>query len=161
MHREQTASTEHVLLVVAIATQTVGNLVFSKKIGESSLVVKLLGCFTGVSSRVTFLAPNVCPSSSFLVTRGVMLSTEQLKQFFDKSQADLKKPLCGSWGSSVTACRMVLAAHLWRRLCTPVPGMSGSPRPHQSMSPPRSKASCEDYHMWAIIRHTECINEQI
>lgn len=52
------------------------------------------------------------PFFGFLDDEGMMLSTEQLKKFFEKSQVDLTKPLCGSCGSGVTACHMVLAAHL-------------------------------------------------
>ncbi|CAF88772.1 unnamed protein product, partial [Tetraodon nigroviridis] len=52
------------------------------------------------------------PFFGFLDHEGMFLPTEQLKQFFEKSQVDLKKPLCGTCGSGVTACHMVLAAHL-------------------------------------------------
>lgn len=52
------------------------------------------------------------PFFSFLDDEGMILSTEELKKFFEKSQVDLKKPLCGTCGSGVTACHMVLAAHL-------------------------------------------------
>lgn len=52
------------------------------------------------------------PFFGFLDDEGMFLSTEKLKQFFEMSQVDLKKPLCGSCGSGVTACHMVLAAHL-------------------------------------------------
>nr|XP_046272341.1 thiosulfate sulfurtransferase-like [Scatophagus argus] len=52
------------------------------------------------------------PFFEFVDDDGMMLSTEQLKKFFEESQVDLDKPLCGSCGSGVTACHMVLAAHL-------------------------------------------------
>lgn len=52
------------------------------------------------------------PFSEFLDNEGMFLSTEQLKDFFKKSEVDLKKPLCGTCGSGVTSCHMVLAAHL-------------------------------------------------
>lgn len=52
------------------------------------------------------------PFNMFLGEDGKMLSTEKLKQFFEDSQVDLGKPLCGSCGSGVTVCHMVLAAHL-------------------------------------------------
>ncbi|XP_049416742.1 thiosulfate sulfurtransferase-like [Epinephelus fuscoguttatus] len=52
------------------------------------------------------------PFLEFLDDDGMMLSTEKLKKFFKESQVDLNKPLCGSCGSGVTACHMVLAAHL-------------------------------------------------
>lgn len=52
------------------------------------------------------------PFFGFLDDEGMFLSIEQLKQLFQKSQVDLKKPLCGTCCSGVTACHMVLAAHL-------------------------------------------------
>ncbi|KAK5885298.1 hypothetical protein CesoFtcFv8_019024 [Champsocephalus esox] len=52
------------------------------------------------------------PFSEFLDKDGMMLSPEKLKEFFEQSQIDLQKPLCGSCGSGVTACHMMLAAHL-------------------------------------------------
>lgn len=52
------------------------------------------------------------PYFGFLDDKGMFLSIEQLKQYFEKSEVDLKKPLCGTCGSGVTACHMVLAAHL-------------------------------------------------
>lgn len=52
------------------------------------------------------------PFDMFLGEDGKMLPTEKLKQFFEKSHVDLLKPLCGTCGSGVTACHMVLAAHL-------------------------------------------------
>ncbi|XP_029364112.1 thiosulfate sulfurtransferase-like [Echeneis naucrates] len=56
---------------------------------------------------------SICmPFFRFLDDKGMMLSTDELKEFFKQSQVDLSKPLCGSCGSGVTACHMVLAAHL-------------------------------------------------
>ncbi|XP_010769223.1 3-mercaptopyruvate sulfurtransferase [Notothenia coriiceps] len=52
------------------------------------------------------------PFWEFLDKDGMMLSPEKLKEFFEQSQIDLNKPLCGTCGSGVTACHMVLAAHL-------------------------------------------------
>uniref|UniRef100_A0A672I7B0 Thiosulfate sulfurtransferase n=1 Tax=Salarias fasciatus TaxID=181472 RepID=A0A672I7B0_SALFA len=52
------------------------------------------------------------PFDMFLGEDGKMLPTEKLKKFFEESQVDLGKPLCGSCGSGVTVCHMVLAAHL-------------------------------------------------
>lgn len=52
------------------------------------------------------------PFLQFLDEGGMMLSTEELKRFFQKSQVDLNKPICGVCGSGVTACHMVLASHL-------------------------------------------------
>ncbi|XP_033827277.1 thiosulfate sulfurtransferase-like [Periophthalmus magnuspinnatus] len=52
------------------------------------------------------------PFYDFLDEDGMMLSPEELKRFFQKAQVDLKKPLCGTCGSGVTACHMVLAAHI-------------------------------------------------
>lgn len=52
------------------------------------------------------------PFFDFLDKDGMLLSPEELKKFFEKSGVDLKKPVCASCGSGVTACHVVLAAHL-------------------------------------------------
>ncbi|XP_041864592.1 3-mercaptopyruvate sulfurtransferase-like [Melanotaenia boesemani] len=52
------------------------------------------------------------PFNEFLDGEGMMLPTNELKKFFEKSRVDLSKPMCGTCGSGVTACHMVLAAHL-------------------------------------------------
>lgn len=52
------------------------------------------------------------PFDKFVDADGMILSKEKLKTFFEKSNVDLNKPLCGTCGSGVTACHMVLAAHL-------------------------------------------------
>ena len=100
------------------------------------------------SGQLTFLAPNVCPSSG---GAGCLPATERLKLFFEKSQPDLKKSLYGSRDSSATTGRMVLVPHLWRRLCT-----TGFQYEWFTKAPPAHVAT-----LWAIIRHIECINEQI
>ncbi|KAI3360083.1 hypothetical protein L3Q82_014403, partial [Scortum barcoo] len=68
--------------------------------------------------RPTGVEPGHIPGSKcmpffkFLHDDGMMLSMDELKKFFEKSQVDLSKPICRSCGSGVTACHMVLAAHL-------------------------------------------------
>ncbi|KAM9780607.1 thiosulfate sulfurtransferase-like [Neosynchiropus ocellatus] len=52
------------------------------------------------------------PFFEFLDEDGLVLPPEELRKFFRRSRVDLNKPLCGSCGSGVTACHMVLAAHL-------------------------------------------------
>ncbi|KAM4530651.1 3-mercaptopyruvate sulfurtransferase-like [Odontesthes bonariensis] len=52
------------------------------------------------------------PFFKFSDDDGMMISTEQHKQFFERSREDLCKPVCGTCGSGVTACHVVLAAHL-------------------------------------------------
>ncbi|CAN9505840.1 unnamed protein product [Ophioblennius macclurei] len=52
------------------------------------------------------------PFNMFLGDDGKMLPINKLKQFFEESQVDLGKPMCGTCGSGVTVCNMVLAAHL-------------------------------------------------
>lgn len=52
------------------------------------------------------------PFSDFLGDDGMVLPKDELKRFFEKSQVDLNKPMCGTCGSGVTACHIVLAAHL-------------------------------------------------
>ncbi|KAM3598453.1 uncharacterized protein V6R79_018197 [Siganus canaliculatus] len=52
------------------------------------------------------------PFFELLDADGLMLSTEQLKSLFEKFQVDLKKPVCGTCGSALTVCHLVLAAHL-------------------------------------------------
>lgn len=52
------------------------------------------------------------PFFSFLNEEGTFLPPKELKKLFEKSGVDLKKPLCGTCGSGVTACHMVLAARL-------------------------------------------------
>ncbi|KAK5856601.1 hypothetical protein PBY51_008185 [Eleginops maclovinus] len=52
------------------------------------------------------------PFWEFLDKDGMMLPPKKLRKFFEKSQIDLNKPLIGTCGSGVTACHMVLAAHL-------------------------------------------------
>ncbi|KAM9391428.1 thiosulfate sulfurtransferase-like [Pholidichthys leucotaenia] len=52
------------------------------------------------------------PFDKFVDGDGMMLSTQELKRFFEKSQVDLSKLLCGTCGSGVTGCHVVLAAHL-------------------------------------------------
>uniref|UniRef100_A0AAV2KIR8 Sulfurtransferase n=1 Tax=Knipowitschia caucasica TaxID=637954 RepID=A0AAV2KIR8_KNICA len=52
------------------------------------------------------------PFYSFLDQDGMLLSPDKLRRFFQKAQVDLQRPLCGTCGSGVTACHMVLAAHI-------------------------------------------------
>ncbi|XP_020506986.2 thiosulfate sulfurtransferase-like [Labrus bergylta] len=52
------------------------------------------------------------PFFDFLNDDGMMLSPHELKKLFEMSRVDLNKPICGTCGSGVTACHMVLAAHL-------------------------------------------------
>ncbi len=52
------------------------------------------------------------PFTRFINDDGMMLPTEELKKIFEKSNVDLNKPICGTCGSGVTACHLLLAAHL-------------------------------------------------
>ncbi|XP_028455694.1 3-mercaptopyruvate sulfurtransferase [Perca flavescens] len=52
------------------------------------------------------------PFSSFLDASGKELGTEGLSKLFREAGVDLKQPLWASCGSGVTACHVVLAAHL-------------------------------------------------
>ena len=71
----------------------------------------LIVCSTGVQPG--HIPGSKCmPFDKFVEEDGLMLSPEKLKKFFEKSKVDLNKPLCGSCGSGVTACHIVLAAHL-------------------------------------------------
>lgn len=52
------------------------------------------------------------PFYSFLAPSGVELPTKDLVAMFEEAGVDLKRPLCVSCGSGVTACHVALAAHL-------------------------------------------------
>lgn len=74
---------------------------------------KIMCCHCLVGVQPGHIPGSKCmPFFSFLDDKGMFLPAEELKKFFNKSQVDLKKPLCGSCGSGVTACHMVMAAHL-------------------------------------------------
>uniref|UniRef100_A0A8D3DC39 Sulfurtransferase n=1 Tax=Scophthalmus maximus TaxID=52904 RepID=A0A8D3DC39_SCOMX len=51
------------------------------------------------------------PFDSFLSPSGHFLPREQLRALFARAGVDLRRPLCASCGSSVTACHVALAAH--------------------------------------------------
>ncbi|XP_068192962.1 3-mercaptopyruvate sulfurtransferase [Antennarius striatus] len=52
------------------------------------------------------------PFTSFMDASGKELGTEDLSRLFKEAGVDLDKPLWASCGSGVTACHVVLAAHL-------------------------------------------------
>ncbi|KAG7460082.1 hypothetical protein MATL_G00217590 [Megalops atlanticus] len=52
------------------------------------------------------------PFYSFLSPSGTELPAEALAEMFREAGVDLTRPLCASCGSGVTACHVVLAAHL-------------------------------------------------
>ncbi|XP_036409174.1 3-mercaptopyruvate sulfurtransferase-like [Megalops cyprinoides] len=52
------------------------------------------------------------PFYSFLAPSGTELPAEALAEMFREAGVDLTRPLCASCGSGVTACHVVLAAHL-------------------------------------------------
>ncbi|KAG9340361.1 hypothetical protein JZ751_021474 [Albula glossodonta] len=52
------------------------------------------------------------PFYSFLGSSGEELPTRQLAEMFRDAGVDLTRPLCATCGSGVTACHVVLAAHL-------------------------------------------------
>lgn len=52
------------------------------------------------------------PFLTVLDASGMMLPPEELEKLFQKAGVDLKRPMCVSCGSGVTACHLILAAHL-------------------------------------------------
>lgn len=52
------------------------------------------------------------PFTSFMDPSGKELGTEDLSRVFQEAGVDLSKPLWTTCGSGVTACHVVLAAHL-------------------------------------------------
>ncbi|KAJ8254395.1 hypothetical protein COCON_G00210070 [Conger conger] len=52
------------------------------------------------------------PFYSFLAPSGAELPTRDLAAMFEAAGVDLKRPLCATCGSGVTACHVALAAHL-------------------------------------------------
>ncbi|XP_028829106.1 3-mercaptopyruvate sulfurtransferase-like [Denticeps clupeoides] len=52
------------------------------------------------------------PFTSFLDPSGTFLPAERLTELFERAGVDLGRPLCATCGSGVTACHVVLAAHL-------------------------------------------------
>ncbi|KAI1886687.1 hypothetical protein AGOR_G00198360 [Albula goreensis] len=52
------------------------------------------------------------PFNSLLAPSGLILPPEELEDLFRKAGVDLRRPICVSCGSGVTACQVVLAAHV-------------------------------------------------
>lgn len=52
------------------------------------------------------------PFTSFMDPSGKELANEDLSRLFQEAGVDLSRPLWTSCGSGVTACHVVLAAHL-------------------------------------------------
>lgn len=52
------------------------------------------------------------PFTSFMDASGRELEADQLTKLFQEAGVDLERPLWASCGSGVTACHVVLAAHL-------------------------------------------------